>query len=375
MTQLIQQVQKLAVVQDKLVSVQEESLSEVKDTMNEVKDIKSRLPINPLLAFSSPSEFGYQLWENCSKKEEIITKEKIQTAIKGAAAIYFLSQHAESSSEQLSTLPLISDDQYKVIINNLRENYLEKELVALLTPYIESVVLSLPYNDIILVNSESIQWIETFGGRSENFQKPDLFECHRSAYKKGKKPVADSDAAINAEKYRSQNNTSSFLFGSCVWSLRESMECIFEAKRKNLSKNEALGEIFPKMINLLKDSIIHQSRKCVLFDSQSLYLLVFTQNGLLSSLHFDWTTPGSFVILLDFLNPDATPPWLRVMRSACINLDVEIVKEDSFLGQGGTGRAFRVQQRVTNHSSDSNNSDTASSSSSSSYKRNCNFFI
>ena len=82
----------------------------------------------------------------------------------------------------------------------------------------------------------------------------------------------------------------------------------------------------------------------MLFDRADVYLLLFDNSpagGLVSARKFGWATPGSFVVLFDFLQSPAslTPNWLRVLRAACIRFGCRVLR---FLGHGGMGRVFRV---------------------------------
>lgn len=113
-----------------------------------------------------------------------------------------------------------------------------------------------------------------------------------------------------------------------------------------LSSLPALREL--KAQNLLRDSP-RPTRKVVRFDAQCVQLLVFTSSGLLSLQKFEWTAPGSFVVLLDFLHtpPTAEPDWLCVLRSACAHFRVTLAPTNAFLGHGATGRVFRVLKPST----------------------------
>ena len=245
---------------------------------------------------------------------------------------------------------IVAPDELPRLLAQLNDSYLEVELVALLTPALLDVVRHLPDTEQLLVNSESLDWLRTASGDKDYFQKPDLFVCHRGAFMAGPTPAGTSDASQRAAQLRNDSTAgaASFLFGRCAWTLREAVECIIEAKRKHMSLNAAVGECFAKAQNLLRGST-RPSRKVVLFDAKHVRLLVFSSSGLLSLQTFEWTAPGSFVVLLDFLHTPvfAEPDWLRVLRSACAYFQVSLSPNgDSFLGQGATGRVFRVLERV-----------------------------
>jgi hypothetical protein len=56
-----------------------------------------------------------------------------------------------------------------------------------------------------------------------------------------------------------------------------------------------------------------------------------------------WTSPGSTEALLNFVR-DYPSSWVKVLRSLCSKLKVEVIDCNSFLGQGGTGRVFQVRK-------------------------------
>ena len=268
-----------------------------------------------------------------------------------AAPITIPSINTEEQEEQKS------DPSLKPKINpNAKEN----TLVALFTPYISQLCDLLP--GTVLVNSELIQWIHTKLELPSLYQKPDLFMCHKSALIYSDAPKVNSKSVASthfAQSYRHD----SFIFGECVWSLRDCVYCIFEAKLQ-LSGNlhMELGEIFPKMQNLLRGTHIASS-KCCLFDKHMVHLLEFTATGLLSRNQFSWTTPGSKDALLAFIRPKVEPTWVRVLNRLCEEFNVVLYfapapsttdsipnKKQSklpspcFLGRGATGRVFAVQR-------------------------------
>ncbi len=296
------------------------------------------------LGSPSNSERGHSLLKHCSSIEDGITPLMLQRALDGGAAARAAAASG-SSGLPLHERPILSAAELQRLLDKLDDSYLEVELVALLTPVLLEVVRQLPDPDQLLVNSESLRWLRTESGVEDHFQKPDLFVCHRSAFVAGSSPAGTTDAAVRAAQLRvdSAAGLDVFLFGRCAWQLREAVECIIEAKRRKMTLNEALGECFAKAQNLLRDSP-RPTRKVLLFDAQCLQLLVFTSSGLLSLQKFEWTAPGSFVVLLDFLHtpPTAEPDWLCVLRSACIHFQVTLTPTNAFLGQGATGRVFRV---------------------------------
>lgn len=295
------------------------------------------------LASPSNSERGHSLLKHCSSKEEGISPSMLQRALNGGATKRIAA--SGTSGIPLRERPILSAAELQRLLGKLDCSYLEVELVALLTPTLLDVVRQLPDPDQLLVNSESLRWLRTESGVEDYFQKPDLFVCHRSAFVVGSSPAGTTDAALRAAQLRveSSSGVDAFLFGRCAWQLREGVECIIEAKRKRMTLNEALGECFAKAQNLLRDSP-RPSRKVVLFDVQCIRLLVFSSSGLLSMQTFEWTAPGSFIVLLDFLHTPTTaePDWLCVLRRACSHFQVSLAPSNAFLGQGATGRVFRV---------------------------------
>ena len=217
----------------------------------------------------------------------------------------------------------------------------ENAWVALITPVLSDVVARASPG-CILANSELIPWIRTAAEQTQFFQKPDLFACHRAAFVSGKRPFVNDRSAEStklAESFRRPSE--SFLFGSCAWPLRDAVLCIFEAKLA-IERNKDVGEIFPKVQNLLHGARA-ATAKCCLFDMQKLYLLEFTATGLLSLHSFEWTAPGSRAALDAFVRPAVEPVWLRVLRGVCMGLKVEVPAADAYLGQGATGLAFRAK--------------------------------
>jgi len=194
----------------------------------------------------------------------------------------------------------------------------------------------------LLVNSELIGWVRTEAEISDFFQKPDLFVCDPVAYVAGARPRITDKSSVSS-KYAASLRTDAFLFGSCAWPLRDAVLCLLEAKVK-IELHEALGEVFSKAQNLLRGTTM-ASLKCCLFDMETMYLLVFTSTGLLSSQRFPLTALGSFQVVADFiLSPAAVEPvWLRTMRQLCAAFDVVPVAGSAFLGSGAHGKVFRVQ--------------------------------
>jgi hypothetical protein len=303
------------------------------------------------LTSPSDAERGQTLLKRCPSNEEGITAISLQRALDGDAAKRMAAAAAAAGSgdSTLRDRPILAPDELSRLLAQLDKSYLEAELVALLTPTLLDVVRQLPDPEQLLVNSESLEWLRTASGDKGYFQKPDLFVCHRSAFLAGAAPAGASFPSQRAAQLRSDSpvGAASFLFGRCAWPLREAVECIIEAKRKHMSLNAAVGECFAKAQNLLRGSS-RPSRKVVLFDAAHVRLLVFSSSGLLSMQTFGWTAPGSFVVLLDFLHTPASaePDWLCVLRSACAHFQVTLAPSNAFLGQGATGRVFRVLQRV-----------------------------
>ena len=300
------------------------------------------------LTSPSDAERGQSLIKRCPQREitTVITAETLQRAFDGGAATRAILT-SSSKHLPLRERPLLTADEMKRLLAQLDPSYLESELVALLTPTLLQVVQQLPDSEQVLVNSESLKWLHTASGDKAHYQKPDLFVCHRSAFLAGATPAGTGAASLRAAQIRRDSavDSAAYLFGRCAWPLREAMECLIEAKRKQMSLNEAVGECFAKAQNLLRGSQ-RASRKVVLFDAQDVRLLVFTSSGLLSLQTFQWTAPGSFLVLLDFLHAPANtePDWLSVLRSACAHFQMILAPSGAFLGQGATGRVFRVRR-------------------------------
>jgi hypothetical protein len=134
-----------------------------------------------------------------------------------------------------------------------------------------------------------------------------------------------------------------YLFGECPLSLRDSVSCLFEAK-KDISLKSAIGEIFPKLQNLYHKTFILDYH-CILFDPQQLYLLKFSGNGLRSYHHLNWTTPDARRFVVEFLSSQARRPlWLQSFLKSTEHFNVQPLL-NGYLGSGATGRVFKVESK------------------------------
>ena len=294
----------------------------------------------------SNSEMGSQLLLSC-KQEEGITDSMLKEVLESEAMEYVSKSESDLSWRER---PILSTNELEQMQKELGGSYEEAELVALMTPTLLEIVRKLPDQQQLLINSESLKWIHTSSNREEYFQKPDLFICHRSAFVEGSEPAGAADAAQHAADIRATSTVGpkSYLFGRCVWQLREAVRCIIEAKRKKMTVNKAIGECFNKAQNLLRDST-RTFHKVMLFDANDIYLLKIQLGRIESYNKFKWTDNGSFVVLLNFFHMSSSeePKWLSVLRSACSHFEVTLHPTNAFLGQGATGRVFRVYKSDT----------------------------
>jgi len=354
-------------IEDVVAPIQQNQQNLVQRLMDDNKQIKEQLAqLWHPQGMTSPSraELGQETWKRCSDKKEGLTAAMISDAI----AHLTEREHplVDSDDAELLTRPILPKTVLDQVLSALPSDYKERELIAPLTPYLAAVVDAVHPGGYMLANSEDLPWIQTLNGERNNFQKPDLFLCHRAAFSRGTAPGGKSVASERANTFRlGTDSATTFQFGRCVWRLRDALECIFEGKRRALSLHEAIGECLAKVQNLLANAEGRASHKCVLFDSEDVFLLHFSSTGLLSSRRFSWTAAGSFVVLLDFFHPDAESNWLRVLRDACRYFSVILPESDSFLGQGGTGRVFKVlsfSQQATASSQPTASSAAASTS-------------
>ena len=295
------------------------------------------------LVSPSASVQGQIAWEGCTNQSSGASQAEVRRALDNLAecgqwgATICAAKDVKSHSLLSTRVVLTAKSQ-------------ERELTALLTPAFAAVVQPLASEGYLLANSEDLGWIETLVPRKPTFQRPDLFVCHRAAFESDRPTAAtsDSEAAQRLQNARALIPSHQLLFGRCKWTLRDALSCIIEVKL-DLSTDgplfEALGEILAKVQYLLRGAVDRPSQKCILCDHQRLFLLVFSSTGLLSTRSLEWTEEGSFVVLLDFMRPSMEPRWLRTLRGACDHFKVRLpdaTDANTFLGQGATGRVFRV---------------------------------
>lgn len=299
----------------------------------------------------SRAQDGERAWQLCPDQSEGLPAAVVDAALQRA------TEHGARASADLARRPLIPPSALAAMRADLPKASWELELIVLVTPYLRAVTdLLAAAEEHVLVNSEVYAWIQTPLENRRLWQKPDLFLCHRSAYVAADPPGQDSENAQwrRALDQMAKIGTEQFVFGRGAWPLRDVVECLFEGKRQRVSLHEATGECLAKARNLLYRSTSDRSFitprqvvKCVLFDQETVYLLQFDhspEGGLRAARRFGWSDPGSFVVLLDFLQASAsiTPRWVRVIRQATSHFGCSLLPRDSFLGHGGMGRVFKV---------------------------------
>jgi hypothetical protein len=336
------------------------------------------------LTSPTPAIRGEQLWRNCPASDKLnatagFPAAYLDTAASSPCVAKFLRECVGASSADRAaaakTRSILDADAVAALAKQFPPgyDYLEKELIAFLTPYLADVVEASSDAQQLLVNSEHLEWIRTEGAISASWRKPDLFVCHASAFVAGKEPGGKSERTLEAARIREAQRAkfgTTYRFGRCEWKLRDAAECTFEGKRRTMSLHEALGECHAKAQYLLADhpalrgigSTVHSARKCVLFDEAEVHLLRFSSQGLLSSVLFGWQTPGSFLALLAFLDAPVQPRWLRVLQSVSPSLSANWTLDwpNAFLGAGGMGKVFRLR-RVETAAASSASSDSDSS--------------
>ena len=302
-------------------------LATVEKTEKEVQQSLHSL-IPPLPINLSSSELGNRLLNNCPLKCEL-------------NKLSWLDDH---KGDDLT--PLLSSSQHSHMSSlynpsNSRSLPAERVFVASITPFL-SELIRMADSSSLLINSEDIQWIPSVEGTVDNRDKPDLFMVPHIAFIPHPLPhPTRHEASKQAFKVRNSFPSYEYLFGECAPPLRDSVCCLFEAK-KTISIPNDLGEIFPKLQNLYHHTFV-LDYYCVLFDPQELYLLLFSHNGLRSYHHLQWTTPKSRSFFLNWLSPICRrPSWYQSFLKSCEEFKVNPIRS-GFLGSGATGKVFKVE--------------------------------
>ena len=298
-----------------------ESQQELKDTQRETRAAVAQLQAAQVLSSPSRAELGRSLWEACQTRTQVIAE---TIRINSPAPFLTQVEHVELKAKY-----------------SANKGSKENVWVALLTPRLMELVAGFSPSKV-LINSELIGWIRTEANLPNYFQKPDLFVCDPVGYIAAAWPHT-TEKSSSSSQYAASLRTDAFMFGSCAWPLRDAVLCLLEAKVK-IDLHEALGEVFSKMQNLLRGTLMASS-KCCLFDMESMYLLTFTNTGLLSSQHFSLTGVGSFRAVAEFICPPnlVDPTWLRTVRQLCNAFKMDTVAGSAFLGSGAHGKVFRVR--------------------------------
>lgn len=316
-------------VQALRTALREDVKEELQQIRHDQQEMKERLALAISVSMSSPStaDLGRRVWDGCQLRADGIA----------------------DSVSAMAPAAILAVATYEGLVNKFDANpgaqlpgTKEHVWVALVTPTLMQL-LRAHLRQKLLVNSELVPWIRTESNLPDYFQKPDLFICDEVAFLTGNRPLVKETSSASS-KYADSLRDASFLFGSCAWPLRDAVHCLLEAKVK-ISLHDNIGEVFPKIQNLLRHS--HRaSQKCCLFDMHTIHLLTFTSTGLQSSHRFAWTAPGSVHTLIDFISPRGMldPVWLHCLRHLCTQFHAHPVLGQAFLGTGAHGKVFRVRR-------------------------------
>jgi tRNA A-37 threonylcarbamoyl transferase component Bud32 len=213
--------------------------------------------------------------------------------------------------------PSVLNQEEQDVLDGLKK---EEEVVKFLTPRFERI-FAVANANLVVVNSERYKWIDT-GGDKDNFQKVDLFVCHKALYTTNPK-LKDGD-----RRFGELSN----------WILRDCIAGIMEAKVKFTGKRtNAVGQIVNYGALLAcKERTVVQG---VLFDKHTFYFTHMNNGTLTRLVECKWTDAGSETFLRESLYPPDN--WMKLLDAACLLYSL-VVEPGSFLGYGAHGRVFKV---------------------------------
>jgi hypothetical protein len=242
--------------------------------------------------------------------------------------------------------PLLSSDQLSLLSSIKRED----EMVRFVTPFLWSAMgintsPSAPASPIVLVNSETFPWLEN---RNAPFpdpnlrKKPDLFLAYSCAVHSKLKKFSDRTTTSDlnplpgtiAHAVKSDGN---YIYGIGAHRSLQIDRCVVGCVAAKLSTSAtAFGELC-KYQRLLPGVALG-----VLITCTDIWLYK-TMDGIPHDLtKLRWDDPGSKDAVLSFFSDHPVPPLISVLRILLKELEV-VLTENSFLGAGTTGRAFRVR--------------------------------
>lgn len=219
----------------------------------------------------------------------------------------------------------------------------ECDLVAYMTPFFEAILKDIDLN-LVYVNGERYPWIETVSG---NNLKPDGF-------------VANKCNVIFRPPYAGAPDcTPSRLFGEGIWDIRDSINSIWDAKKK--VSNEGYGDLctYLEICSNDRPKYFDQTDvifKGVVYDAEEFRLVTSTDSTITKTTVAKWTDAGSYDLMKNFLS--VQDPWDSCLYQLCSDLNVTIPvvsdtvgtveKSSFFLGSGAFGRVYKVNN-ITNN--------------------------
>jgi len=224
---------------------------------------------------------------------------------------------------------MLSPDQAKI----LSEQTTEHRIVAYLTPFFHAA-FQYHGTSTVVVNSEEYKWLKTSEDTIYN-QKPDMFVCHRSIYRKHE-PFNSSDEDL--KKMRRETDA----FGRLAdWKLRQFIYIVLEAKKE--IDSSAVGQTLNYGAHIcFKDGPV--TVRFVLFDRETFWLVECVKGRASWIEKCNWTDLGSKSHLAKFALKD---PMMELFDRACKTLNLA-AEEDGYLGQGAFGIVFKVRNQNGN---------------------------
>mgnify|MGYP003386804271 CR=1 FL=1 len=212
---------------------------------------------------------------------------------------------------------------------------IEAVVVADMTPVLERVMTT--KENVILVNSEELQFIHTSSGCPANFQKCDLLLMDD-----GLQTEHVATGGTDAKVKRSEHSDYTYKFGTVPWAIRDMIRVIIEYK----------VTIAPADYGELESHLIHFSANdkfntyCGILCDKSRFALQTCKAGVLSNISWAlWTAPGSLPMLTAFCSNRNY--WLLLLDEMCLSMNVSLVPS-ALLGTGGYGRVFKVKDTNSN---------------------------
>jgi hypothetical protein len=223
----------------------------------------------------------------------------------------------------------------------------EHQVVAFITPYLEELVQEL--ENYVVVNSEECKWLEV---GDDAPQKPDLFVGHEAVVTY-RSPFQHNDTKLASMRRPTDK------FGMLThWKLRSCIGMTCEAKQT--IDNEGFGQIINYGSHICRNRCRvgddgPELSKFMLFDKKEFWLIIVTRRFPSSVTTCQWTTPGSFDLIRNFV---VKSNLMRVLDQACEHFQVRVVVDETtpnggsgvFLGAGAFGFVFRVKRVGDEHS-------------------------